>query len=232
MKSAHALAAFVALLIVADQLAIRCLKRAPEPRPRIRVYALIIAGHWLATAWAIAVMGPSVLWNVSLNSSAAKWLPQSPIVAVMVLISLCVMAWPVLLARIPTKASAIKQALSRISYVIPQNQREKLWWIVLSLTAGICEECIFRSFLFWYLQRPPWHSGVAIAIGIACAIFAVGHFYQGWLPALGTGALALLFFVFFLATGNLVLPIAMHILTDLRILLLIPKSASAESRQS
>ena len=228
MKSAHVLAAFVVFLLVVDQIAIRRLTRVVEPRPRIRVYILIIAGHWLMTVWAAAVMGSKALWSVSLSSNAAKWLPQSAIIAAMVLVSLCAMALPAVLAWIPTKALAVEKALGKLSYVLPQNQRERLWWVMLSLTAGICEECVFRSFLFWYLQSPPWRLGFATAIGVARAAFAVSHLHQGPLPALGTGALALLFFVFFFATGNLLLPIAMHALGDLRVLFLIPRSARTE----
>lgn len=228
MKSAHLLAAFVALLLVTDQLALRRLKSTAEPRPRIRVYKQIMAGLWLATAWAAGIMGPRALWRVSLTSGVAKLLPPSPIIAMFVLISVCAMVLPALLVRIPARPQGIAQALGKLSYLLPQNQRERLWWVMLSLTAGICEECIFRSFLFWYLQGAPWRFGIATAIGVACAVFALGHLYQGSLPALGTGVLAVLFFLFFLATGNLLLPIAIHALTDMRVLLLIPRSAHPE----
>lgn len=232
MKSAHLLAAFVALLLVTDQLALRRLKRTAEPRPRIRVYKQIMAGLWLATAWAAAIMGPRGFWRVSRSPGMAKLLPPSPIIAILVLISLCAIALPALLVRRPASAQGIAQALGKLSYLLPQNQRERLWWVMLSLTAGICEECIFRSFLFWYLQCPPWRFGIATAIGGACVVFALGHLYQGPLPALGTGVLAVLFFLFFLATGNLLLPIAIHALTDMRVLLLIPRSARAEAPQA
>jgi len=232
MKSADLLAAFVALLLVTDQLALGHLKRTAEPRPRIRVYQQIMAGLWLATVWAAGIMGPRGLWRVSLSSGMAKLLPPSPIIAIFVLISVCAIALPALLVRIPARAQGVAQALGRLSYLLPQNQRERLWWVMLSLTAGICEECIFRGFLFWYLQGPPWRFGIAIAISTACLVFAVGHLYQGPLSALGAGVVAALLFLFFLGTGNLLLPIAIHALTDMRILLLIPQSARAESSQA
>jgi membrane protease YdiL (CAAX protease family) len=162
----------------------------------------------------------------------AKLLPPSPIIAIFVLISVCAMALPALLVRIPARAQGIAQALGKLSYLLPQNQRERLWWVMLSLTAGICEECIFRSFFFWYLQGAPWRYGAVTAIGVACVLFALGHLYQGPLPALGTGVLAVLLFLFFLGTGNLLLPIAIHALTDMRVLLLIPRSARVQSPQA
>jgi CAAX protease family protein len=222
MKLAHLLTALLVLLAVVDQLLIHRLKHTGEPRPRIRIYSLIMAGHWLATAWAAAIMGLPGLWNVSISPAMAKWIPQPWVIAVLVVISLCMIAAPAMLARRPRTASAVERALARLSYILPQNRRERLWWVALSLTAGICEECLFRSFLFWYLQAPLWHLGFAASIVGACVLFALGHLYQGPLPAVATGALALLLFVFFLATGNLLLPIVMHSLTDMRILLVTP----------
>lgn len=231
MKSAHLLAAFLVLLLVLDQLLIGRLKKASEPRPRIRIYALVMAGHWLATIWAAAVMGVPRLWRISLASTTVNWLPGGVGIVAIVLISLSVMGAPAVLARMPSKAAAVQRAAAKLAYVLPQNLRERMWWIVLSITAGVCEECLFRSFLFWYLQSPPWHLGFAAAMVIACVLFALGHLYQGVLPAVGTGLLAFLFFVFFLATGSLLLPVVMHTLADLRVLLLIahvrPRSAPA-----
>ncbi|HVN21531.1 MAG TPA: CPBP family intramembrane glutamic endopeptidase [Dongiaceae bacterium] len=224
MKSAHALAGFILLVLIADQFVLRNLKASAEPRRRLRAYRLILVGEWVGTAWAAAVMGLCRLCYVMPSPEALRFRPDPWIVVVLVIISLCMMAVPVVLVRIPSRASAIEKAMARLSYLLPQTQRERLWWVFVSLTAGICEECLFRSFLFWYLQSVPWRLGFSAAIAVACVLFALGHLYQGVLPALGTGALAFLFFVFFLGTGNLLLPIALHSITDMRVLLLTPRS--------
>lgn len=220
MKSAHLLAVFLVLLIVAGQLLIGRLKKAQEPRPRVRVYAFIMAAQWLATMWAAVVMGFPTLWRASVGAAGLHWLPGPRAIVIIVVISVCALAAPIVLARMPSKAAVVERAAARLSYLLPQNPQERMWWIALSLTAGICEECLFRSFLFSYLEGPPWHLSPATAIFAACLVFALGHLYQGALPAVATGVLGFLLFVFFLATRSLLLPIVMHALTDMRVLFL------------
>lgn len=62
--------------------------------------------------------------------------------------------------------------------LLPTGRREMILWVFLSLTAGFCEEIIFRG----YLQRQfaaLTHSaaGGIVLQGIA---FGAGHGYQGW----------------------------------------------------
>jgi len=62
--------------------------------------------------------------------------------------------------------------------IIPQSPTEIVVWIVLSLTAGFCEEVIFRGYLrrqFAALTRSA--AGGIVLQGIA---FGAGHGYQGW----------------------------------------------------
>lgn len=72
------------------------------------------------------------------------------------------------------KASA-DQALRNL---LPHSLTEMLLWLVMSLTAGFCEELIFRG----YLQRQfaaltQSAAGGIVLQGIA---FGAGHGYQGW----------------------------------------------------
>lgn len=59
------------------------------------------------------------------------------------------------------------------------------------------------------------------AIAQTCAIFGLGHLYQGLKGALAASVLGLLLFVFFLSTGSLLLPILLHALTDFGVLLVL-----------
>jgi hypothetical protein len=54
-------------------------------------------------------------------------------------------------------------------------------WIVLSLTAGICEEFVFRG----YLQKQfiALTKNVPVGIVLSAAVFMVGHLYEGMLTA-------------------------------------------------
>jgi membrane protease YdiL (CAAX protease family) len=61
--------------------------------------------------------------------------------------------------------------------LLPRNLPESAVWILLSLSAGICEEVVFRG----YFQRQfeaLWGSA-ALAIAAQAVIFGVSHGYQG-----------------------------------------------------
>ena len=60
----------------------------------------------------------------------------------------------------------------------PHGSREIITWIALSLTAGICEEAIFRG----YLQRQfiALTKSVPAGILLSAAAFGAAHSYQGY----------------------------------------------------
>jgi membrane protease YdiL (CAAX protease family) len=64
-----------------------------------------------------------------------------------------------------------------VQFLLPQGGLEMSAWIVLSITAGICEEAIFRG----YFQRQFMALTKSIPIGILLSAVAFGaaHSYQG-----------------------------------------------------
>ena len=69
-----------------------------------------------------------------------------------------------------------------VRFLMPQTANEKCLWVLLALSAGICEEAIYRG----YLQRQ--FSAIArnipVGIFLSAALFGVSHAYQGPRPAL------------------------------------------------
>ncbi len=63
--------------------------------------------------------------------------------------------------------------------LLPQTATEKRWFDAVSVTAGICEEIIYRGFLFAYFAA--WLPGAAAGVVIVLAglVFGLGHLYQG-----------------------------------------------------
>jgi hypothetical protein len=78
-----------------------------------------------------------------------------------------------------------------ISYLLPQTWNEMLMWIALSITAGVCEEVIYRG----YLQRQIMALTHSVPAGIVLSAVAFGaaHAYQGLQRASVIAASALLF---------------------------------------
>ena len=83
----------------------------------------------------------------------------------------------------------------------PQGPFESLLWIALAVTAGICEETIFRG----YLQRQfvAWTRSAPIGVLLSAALFGAGHIYQGAKATVVIGVYGLMFGILAEARKNL-----------------------------
>ena len=106
------------------------------------------------------------------------------------------------------------------SALLPRNRPETIWAIVLSFSAGISEELMFRLALPLLLTLLIGNAWIGFLLSIT--IFGLMHYYQGWQGVLATTFAALLFSVVYLYTGGLLIPIVMHIFMDLNGLVFVP----------
>ena len=107
----------------------------------------------------------------------------------------------------------LRAQFAPIADVIPRTPREYRTFQHLSLTAGVCEELLYRGFLIWYLGGWLGAWGGAAA---ATAIFGAAHFYQGARGMLQSGGIGALAAALYLLTGSLVWPIMLHAAVDLQ----------------
>jgi membrane protease YdiL (CAAX protease family) len=98
--------------------------------------------------------------------------------------------------------------------MIPRTKKEKRWFSLLSFSAGVCEEIIYRGFLLFLIQAIFPGLPVWLMVLIPSAIFGLGHFYQGVKGMLMTGAIGAVFMCVFLVTDSLLLCMALHFLMD------------------
>lgn len=66
---------------------------------------------------------------------------------------------------------------SQVVALLPRTPLEIVAWIVLSLTAGICEEAIFRGYLQGQFEA--FTGSAAAAVFLQALVFGVAHGYQG-----------------------------------------------------
>jgi uncharacterized protein len=66
---------------------------------------------------------------------------------------------------------------SNLKYILPHGTAEITLWLALSITAGICEETIFRGYL--QCQFMALTNNAAGGILISAAAFGAAHAYQG-----------------------------------------------------
>jgi membrane protease YdiL (CAAX protease family) len=70
-----------------------------------------------------------------------------------------------------------KAADASTQFLFPHGKLESTLWILMSLTAGICEEAIFRGYL--QCQFTAFSRNTAIGIVLSAATFGAAHAYQG-----------------------------------------------------
>jgi hypothetical protein len=70
----------------------------------------------------------------------------------------------------------VRPKLGKLGFILPHTRTEYRWFLFLSVTAGICEEFLFRGYLVWFLL--PWLGITGAYLGVV-VLFGIGHSYQG-----------------------------------------------------
>src|SRR3954466_442622 len=107
------------------------------------------------------------------------------------------------------KRVAINAQVHEVAFLLPHSSAERRWFWLLSLTAGVCEEVLYRGFLTWVASA---YLGAPAGIAIAVAAFGVAHAYQGGRGILKTGAVGLVMSLIVVATGWLIPAMVVHAL--------------------
>ena len=111
----------------------------------------------------------------------------------------------VLLAK---KTQTSHAVLGDIEPLMPRNSAETGWAALLSLNAGLSEECFFRL-LLPLLLAGLLHSPL-LAFVIATILFGLMHFYQGVAGVLMTTLVGVVLAGLYLWTGDLWIAMAAH----------------------
>ena len=104
-----------------------------------------------------------------------------------------------------------RDALVDLEALLPHSPRELEAFMRVSVTAGICEEVLYRGFLPWFLATwmPFW-----LAMIVSGVIFGFGHLYQGTSGVLKTGALGILLGGLTLLSGSILPAMVVHVAID------------------
>ncbi len=107
-----------------------------------------------------------------------------------------------------------------IHALLPRNRAELKFGWALSINAGVVEELMFRLAMPVLIYAV--FDNALIAIIVSLLIFGLLHAYQGVAGVIGSFLIGVILMAIFLATGNIVWPIIVHAVFDLRSLILIP----------
>ena len=183
-------------------------------RPGVRLWAY---RRILIAEWAFALT-PIAIWNAYARSWRAMgvslphgWRLGVAIGFVVAALALIVLQlWSVL--RLPiARRIAARPRLGSVASMLPHTRSEEGWFLLLSLTAGFCEELLYRGYLVWFFA--PW-TGYTAAMALAVVLFGIGHAYQGRKGATRATLAGAVMAALALATGSIIPGMIVHALID------------------
>ena len=118
--------------------------------------------------------------------------------------------------------SWLRKIVPDIGPLIPITGHERRLFAAVAISAGICEEIVFRGWLLFSLHSPFGLTGTALVL-LAALLFGLCHVYQGVTGAIGATLAGLLLTALYVITGTLLAPIILHALIDLRVAI-VPNS--------
>jgi uncharacterized protein len=189
----------------------------------------------LVLEWGLAVLA-SIVWSSAPGVDAAavglRW-PQSwpgpwtialvVLVVLFVLVSTRALRGGALLeappVRRPGEGRHSEPPGQAALALLPRTPAERRLFTVVGVTAGVCEEWLYRGFFLAVVAALLGGADTWLLVLVAAAAFGLAHAYQGRAGVLTTGVLGGVMAALYLQTGSLLLPVLLHALIDLRFLL-------------
>jgi membrane protease YdiL (CAAX protease family) len=207
-----------------------------DPRARRSFYRRLLVLEWGLAALA------AVIWlfspGVSATAVGLRWPQHGPgvlggvvlaVVVLFVVLSTRALRSGALLeaarpARCPGEGRHAEPPVHSTLALLPRSAGERRLFTVVGVTAGVCEEWLYRGF-FLAVVAALGGGGLpqAALVGVAAGAFGLAHAYQGLTGVLTTGVLGGVMALLYLETGSLLLPVLLHAAIDLRFLL-VPAS--------
>jgi membrane protease YdiL (CAAX protease family) len=117
------------------------------------------------------------------------------------------------LRRVGRMRGAIPDFMRKLAErVLPRGSVEFVPYCALAVTAGVCEEFLYRGFVMGALNRAgvyPW-----AVVGISSVLFGLAHSYQGRSGVVGTTMMGLVFGIARLAFSSLLPVMVWHSAVD------------------
>ena len=181
------------------------------PDARVRHYNGIAAWEWISVAvflsWWFWTGRQATPLGLVPDPSGWQWLA----VAVGFVLSALLVLQMVIFTRSPKSLSNMRGKLGDVEDMVPRNSREQRAFDRLSITAGICEEILYRGLLLAILAAA---IGTWPAVFVSSALFGLGHIYQGPLGFVKTAAVGLAFALLTVFSGSLFTAIIVHVIMD------------------
>jgi len=191
----------------------RLIRWNQEKRPdaRVRHYNQIAVWEWASVAvflcwWFWAGRQAAPLGLVP-DPYGWQWLA----VAVGFVLSAVLVLQTVSVTKKPELLADMRSKLGDLEHMVPTNQREQRAFTRLSITAGICEEILYRGFVLAILAGA---IGTWPAVLVSSVIFGLAHIYQGPRGVVKTATVGLVLALLTVFSGSLFTAIIVHVIMD------------------
>ena len=179
---------------------------------RRNAYAYVVAGEWGITAIALPLWARAHRpWTTLGLVPPRDWHLVPGVLITALIIALTVRQSRKVQRLSVERRAALRGRLGEAEFFLPHTPAEHRWFLLLSLTAGFCEELLYRGFLTWLVA---WYAGLPVAIGVVAAAFGLAHASQGRKGVIRTGLVGLVMSLIVVLTGCLLPAMIVHALLD------------------
>lgn len=181
-------------------------------KTRVRAYQEAMLFMWMPTLLLLALVAYGEVSNAALGlvwqGHLANWLGLAFVAAIAIYFFYSATS----LSNNAELCEQYRNAAQSHDWMLPTNKSELRWFTAgLSISAGVCEELLFRGFLIGVMSH---EVGVIASLVGSSLLFGICHLYQGWTNVLRTGVIGLVLGVIFILTESLWVVIVLHALVD------------------
>jgi membrane protease YdiL (CAAX protease family) len=183
-------------------------------RALIREFKATIIQQWLLTAiagftwlragrpWESIGMRPVMGWRLVESAAIALALIGLNVYQILVIQK----------SEKARRAARNSRSIKSVEMILPHSDAELRWFLLVSMTAGVCEEFLFRGYLIHALAPLLSWWGAA---GLALIPFGLLHGYQGRDGVIKTTIVGAFMTLVVVATRSLIPAMVLHALIDI-----------------
>jgi membrane protease YdiL (CAAX protease family) len=191
---------------------LRLVDRGVPTRVKLALYFKTMCSQWILVAVTLLVAWRHGLSAADLGERTGDT-QQTLIVTLVLLLVLVVVSAAVLWRLRRASPEALMNAGGPLRKFVPVFGVEMAVFAGLCVTAGVCEELLYRGWLINFLRAASGSTSIAVVAGALA--FGIGHAYQGVTGMLRTAFIGVQLALLFVAVGSLIPGQALHTGVDL-----------------
>jgi membrane protease YdiL (CAAX protease family) len=178
----------------------------------LQIYVWNILAIWSLTAGCIWTSRLNYLTLIDLGEQAGNAFRTLVVCGILAAIVFLLMGAQKIQKKKATPEQ-VGKALEGVRRLLPKTSTERKVWVLVSISAGLCEEFLYRGWLLSLFSAAL--GSVWLGLLISSIIFGLAHAYQGRSGIIGTGILGAIFGIVFIVSGSLIPGQLLHTAMDL-----------------